>query len=55
MRVVRNANGSEFIFTFFRQTGMTDEKFAEDRIAIEKDLRRLKEILETSSKGSRKP
>jgi hypothetical protein len=46
MRVVPNGEGSEFIFTLLRQPGMSDEKFAEDRAAIEKDLRTLKELLE---------
>ena len=46
MRVVPNGEGSEFIFTLIRQSGMSDEKFAEDKAAVEKDLRKLKEILE---------
>ena len=46
MRVVPNGDGSEFIFTLFRQPEMSDEKFAEDRAAVEKDLRTLKELLE---------
>jgi hypothetical protein len=46
MRVVPNGEGSEFIFTLIRQSGMSDEKFAEDKAAVEKDLRTLKEILE---------
>ncbi|MFW5877396.1 MAG: SRPBCC family protein [Myxococcota bacterium] len=46
MRVVRNGDGSELVFTLFRQAGMSDEKFAEDRAAVEADLRTLKELLE---------
>lgn len=46
MRVVPNGEGSEFIFTLIRQSGMSDEKFAEDRAAVEKDLRTLKDLLE---------
>lgn len=46
MRVVPNGDGSEFIFTLLRQSGMTEEQFAEDKRAVEKDLRTLKEILE---------
>jgi len=46
MRVVPNGDGSELAFTLFRQPGMSDEKFAEDRAAVETDLRTLKELLE---------
>ena len=46
MRVVPNGKGSEFIFTLIRQPGMSDEKFAEDKAAVEKDLRTLKALLE---------
>ena len=46
MRVVPNAEGSEFLFTLIRQPGMSDEKFAEDQATIEKDLRALKSLLE---------
>ncbi len=46
MRVVPHGQGSEFIFTLIRQPGMSDEKFAEDKAAVEKDLGTLKEILE---------
>lgn len=46
MRVMPNGQGSEFIFSLFRQPGMTDEQFSADRIAVEKDLQRLKALLE---------
>lgn len=46
MRVLPNGEGSEFVFSLFRQPGMTDEQFAADTLAVEKDLRRLKEVLE---------
>lgn len=46
MRVVPNGEGSEFIFTLIRRPGMSDEQFAEDREAVEKDLRTLKDLLE---------
>ena len=49
MRVVPNGDGSEFIFTLLRQPGMSDEQFAEDKRAIEKDLATLKQILEGCS------
>ncbi|HKK06930.1 MAG TPA: SRPBCC family protein [Gammaproteobacteria bacterium] len=47
MRVVSNGDGSEFIFTLFRQPGMSDEQFAADGLAVEKDLASLKELLES--------
>lgn len=46
MRVVARGNGSEIIFTLFRQPGMSEEKFAEDATWVEKDLMRLKGLLE---------
>ncbi len=46
MRVVPNCEGSEFIFTLFRQPGMSDEQFIEDQQAVEKDLQTLKGLLE---------
>lgn len=46
MRVVANGSGSEFIFTLFRQPGMSDEQFAADRAAVEQDLATLKTLLE---------
>lgn len=46
MRVVANGVGSEFMFTLIRQDGMSDEQFATDTLAIAKDLRALKELLE---------
>lgn len=50
MRVVPNGGGSEFIFTLIRQPGMSDERFAEDKAAVEKDLAALKELLEPSER-----
>lgn len=49
MRVVPNGEGSEFVFTLIRRPGMSDEKFAEDKAAVEKDLRALKGLLEPKS------
>jgi hypothetical protein len=42
MRVLPNEEGSEFVFTLIRQPGMSDEEFANDKAAIEADLRTLK-------------
>ena len=46
MRVVARGTGSEIVFTLFRQPDMSDEKFAEDAKWVEKDLMRLKGLLE---------
>lgn len=46
MRVVPSGEGSEFTFTLIRQPGMSDARFAEDKAAVEKDLRALKALLE---------
>lgn len=46
MRVVPNGDGSEFTFTLIRRPGMSDAEFAQDKAAIEKDLKTLKDLLE---------
>jgi Polyketide cyclase / dehydrase and lipid transport len=46
LRVVPNGTGSEVTFTLFRQPGMSDEQFAEDAKAVERDLKVLKGLLE---------
>ncbi|MCF8039635.1 MAG: SRPBCC family protein [Desulfohalobiaceae bacterium] len=51
MRVMPNGDGSEFLFTLIRQPGMSDEQFAKDKAAVEKDLRALKDLLERNSGG----
>lgn len=50
MRVVPNGAGSEFIFSLFRQPDMSDAQFADDRVAVEADLKRLKNLLEGAVK-----
>jgi hypothetical protein len=47
LRVLANGSGSEVIFTLFRQPDMTDETYARDRAAVEKDLSTLKQVLES--------
>jgi hypothetical protein len=47
MRVVRNGEGSEFIFTLIRRPGMSDKQFAKDELAVEGDLSTLKQLLES--------
>ena len=46
MRVIPNGNGSEVLFTLFRQAGMTDENFAEDIRWVDSDLKNLKMAME---------
>lgn len=46
MRVVANDNGSEIIFTLFRTPGMSEQNFHADAQAVERDLKKLKEVLE---------
>jgi hypothetical protein len=46
MRVFPNNDGSEVIFTLYRQAGMSDQKFADDAGSVERDLSKLKTLLE---------
>jgi hypothetical protein len=46
LRVIANHKGSEIIFTLIRQPEMSDEKFAEDAGWVEKDLGKLKALME---------
>ena len=46
MRVFPNKNGSELIFTLYRRPEMSDQEFAEDTRAVEKDVAKLKTLLE---------
>jgi hypothetical protein len=46
MRVVPNRDGSEVIFTLYRQAGMSDQKFADDAGSVQTDLNKLKVLLE---------
>ena len=46
MRVFPNNDGSEVIFTLYRQAGMSDQKFADDAGSVERDLNKLKTLLE---------
>ncbi|MCO4318679.1 SRPBCC family protein [Phyllobacterium sp. 21LDTY02-6] len=47
LRVVANGECSELSFTLFRLPGMDDEKFTADAAWVMRDLRKLKDILET--------
>ena len=46
MRIMPNGEGSEFVFTLIRQPGVSDAQFAEDKAAVENDLKTLKDLLE---------
>jgi hypothetical protein len=46
MRVIRNNEGSEFIFSLFRMPGSTDQEYEADAKAVMADLQKLKEIIE---------
>jgi hypothetical protein len=47
MRVLPNGSGSEVIFTLFQLSDMSDERFAEDVEMVERDLKTLKNVLES--------
>jgi len=46
MRVVPDGDGSAVTFTLLRLSGVSDEKFREDARWVQRDLDRLKELLE---------
>lgn len=46
LRVIANQEGSEVIFTLFRLPEMTDEIYQRDMAAVQKDLQKLKAVLE---------
>lgn len=46
MRVFPNNNGSEIVFTLYQRNGMTGEMFDEDAKLVERDLQKLKSLLE---------
>jgi hypothetical protein len=48
LRVVRNGEGSEVMFSVFRLPGMSDEQFERDLAMVTTDLGRLKGALEAT-------
>jgi hypothetical protein len=46
MRVIPNNDGSELVFTLYHRPGVSDQEFTEDAKAVEKDLAKLKTLLE---------
>jgi len=49
MRAVPNGEGSEIIFTLFKQPGMTEKQFHKDQGMVEQDLATLKQVLEAGN------
>jgi hypothetical protein len=47
LRVLRDGDGCEVVFTLRRQDGMSDEEFARDAAAVAADLATLKRLLES--------
>lgn len=46
MRVVASGEGSDVVFTLFREPGTSDAQYAADGATVERDLRELKRLLE---------
>ena len=46
MRIFPNSDGSEVIFTLYRQADMPDQRFADDAGSVQRDLNKLKTLLE---------
>ncbi|MFT4211911.1 MAG: SRPBCC family protein [Microbacterium sp.] len=47
LRVLRNGDGSEVVFTLYRLPGVSDEAFAGDADVVRADLDRLAAVLES--------
>lgn len=46
LRLIANGNGTEVVFTLFRQPGMSDAMFDRDADMVARDLAALKRLLE---------
>jgi hypothetical protein len=46
MRIIPNGEGSEFVFSLVRRADTSDVQFAQDKAAVENDLKTLKDVLE---------
>jgi hypothetical protein len=46
MRVFPNNDGSELVFTLYRRPDMSDQEFAQDAMWVERELAKLKTLLE---------
>lgn len=47
MRVVANGDGAEVVFTLFQRDGMSDDEMARDAAMVGRDLKALKNLLES--------
>ncbi len=47
LRMIANGQGTEIVFTLFRQPDMTDAQFDADEAAVRRDLETLKALLES--------
>lgn len=47
LRVLRNSDGSEVVFTLYRLPGVSDDEFERDASLIRDDLIRLRDVLES--------
>ena len=46
IRVIKNGDGSEVIFTVFRTADMSDDRYSEDVKSVKQDLNMLKTLVE---------
>jgi hypothetical protein len=46
MRALPKNDGSELVFTLYRRPDVSDQEFAQDGQSVEKDLAKLKTLLE---------
>lgn len=46
MRVMKNNDGCEVVFTLYRLSSMSEQEFQQDVMIVEKDLRTLKALVE---------
>ncbi len=51
MRIVPNEDGTEILFTLFRQPDMTDEKFEADMRWVARDMVALKSLLQSQNQN----
>lgn len=47
LRVIANGDGSELVFVLFQAESVSDDEFAADRKAVERDLARIRKLLES--------
>lgn len=47
LRVLRNGDGSEVVFTLYRLPNMTDDDYERDAALVRRDLIRLRDVLES--------